>query len=72
MQIARPTIAFGKGFINSIPSRGASAALFQVDVSTGMPIVSHKKPVLSEKGKIKLKNFAQKYNGHSGKSAHRS
>jgi hypothetical protein len=60
MQIARPTIAFGKGFINSIPSRNASAALFQVDVSTGMPIVSHKKPVLSEKGKIKLKNFVQK------------
>lgn len=49
----RPMIALGGGFINSIPSRGTSTALYQVNVSNGMPIVIQK-PVLSEKSKQQL------------------
>jgi hypothetical protein len=36
-------VAFGRGFINSSKIKAHNAPVYNVDVSTGMPIVSKKK-----------------------------
>jgi hypothetical protein len=46
MSINIPKVGFGKGFVNARTSRlGASAHLYPVNVSNGMPIISPKKPI---------------------------
>ena len=45
-----PKVGFGKGFVNARGRRlSASAHLYPVNVSNGMPIISSKKPIM-EKG----------------------
>lgn len=54
MQVNIPRVAFGNGFVNTIGRRvSANAHVYPVDVSNGMPIVTHKHPILEKMKKSK-------------------
>ena len=48
--MATPRIALGKGFFGSMRPQVSNAHVYQVNVSNGMPIISHKKPIIEKKG----------------------
>ena len=51
--MAAPRIALGKGFFGSMRPQVSNAHVYKVNVSNGMPIISHKKPIIEKKGKPK-------------------
>ncbi|MHA2231326.1 MAG: hypothetical protein ACXAB4_02430 [Candidatus Hodarchaeales archaeon] len=55
-----PKVGFGKGFVNARRRLGASAHLYPVDVSNGMPIISNKKPIIEKKKKKWIKDAISK------------